>query len=160
MTSTFGLAFLTVVMTLAYLGIAILGSGGFATFFSHPARIVLAIVFVVLSGAALFSSGNLSPGEREDRANRWVIAAFGLIGLLMAFLPAYTDRKGVWTLDGDTVRWVGGSAVWSPSSLGISWSRAASTASSVIQAIWDCSSIRWAGLSPFARVSACCSRHS
>jgi protein-S-isoprenylcysteine O-methyltransferase Ste14 len=107
MTSTFGLAFLTVVMTLVYLGIAILGSGGFATFFSHPARIVLAIVFVVLSGAALFSSGNLSPGEREDRANRWVIAAFGLIGLLMAFLPAYTDRKGFWTLDGDTVRWLG-----------------------------------------------------
>ena len=107
MTSTFGLAFLTVVMTLVYLGIAILGSGGFTTFFSHPARIVLAIVFVVLPGAALFSSGNLSPGEREDRANRWVIAAFGLIGLLMAFLPAYTDRKGFWTLDGDTVRWLG-----------------------------------------------------
>src|SRR5919199_5793328 len=107
MTPTTGLAFLTVLMTLAYLGIAILGSGGFATFFSHPARLVLTIVFVVLSGAALFSRGNLSPGEREDRANRWVIAAFGLIGLLMAFLPAYTDRKGFWTLDGDTVRWLG-----------------------------------------------------
>jgi protein-S-isoprenylcysteine O-methyltransferase Ste14 len=61
----------------------------------------------VLSGAALFSGGNLSPGEREDRANRWVIAAFGLIGLLAAYLPAYTDRKGFWTLDGDTIRWFG-----------------------------------------------------
>jgi protein-S-isoprenylcysteine O-methyltransferase Ste14 len=44
---------------------------------------------------------------REDRANRWVIVAFRLIGLLDASLPAYTDRKGVWTLDGDTIRWVG-----------------------------------------------------
>jgi len=44
---------------------------------------------------------------REDRANRWVIVAFGLIGLLAAYLPAYTDRNGFWTLDGDTIRWVG-----------------------------------------------------
>jgi protein-S-isoprenylcysteine O-methyltransferase Ste14 len=44
---------------------------------------------------------------REDRANRWVIAAFGLIGLLDAHLPAYTDRKEFWTLDGDVIRWLG-----------------------------------------------------
>jgi protein-S-isoprenylcysteine O-methyltransferase Ste14 len=44
---------------------------------------------------------------REDRANRWVIAAFGLIGLLAAYLPAYTDRKEFWTLDGDAIRWLG-----------------------------------------------------
>ena len=47
------------------------------------------------------------PGEREDRSNRWVIAAIGVIGLLAAFLPAYTDRLDVWTIDGDTVRWIG-----------------------------------------------------
>jgi protein-S-isoprenylcysteine O-methyltransferase Ste14 len=50
---------------------------------------------------------NLSPGVREDRANRWVIAAFGLIGLLDAYLPAYTDRKEFWTLDREAVRWLG-----------------------------------------------------
>jgi protein-S-isoprenylcysteine O-methyltransferase Ste14 len=44
---------------------------------------------------------------REDRANRWVFAAFGLIGLLDAYLPAYTDRKEFWTLDGDAIRWLG-----------------------------------------------------
>src|SRR4030095_282157 len=73
-----GLAFVTVVGTLAYLGLAILGAGGFAAFFSHPARVVLAVIGFVLAGRALFSAGNLSPGEREDRGNRWVIAAFGL----------------------------------------------------------------------------------
>ena len=101
------LALITIVATLAYLGLAILGWGGFAAFFSHPALIALAIMLFALSGVALFSGGNLSPGVREDRANRWVIVAFGLIGLLAAYLPAYTDRKGFWTLDGDAVRWLG-----------------------------------------------------
>jgi protein-S-isoprenylcysteine O-methyltransferase Ste14 len=98
---------ITILATLAYLGLAVLGWGGFAAFFSHPSLIALAITLLVLSGVAAFSGGNLSPGVREDRANRWVIAAFGLIGLLAAYLPAYTDRKGFWTLDGDAIRWVG-----------------------------------------------------
>ena len=107
MTLTPKLVFMTVVGTLGYLGLAILGSGGFAAFFSHPALIALTIVGFVLTGVALFSSGNLSPGEREDRSNRWVLAAFGVIGLLMAYIPAYTDRMEFWTLDGDAVRWLG-----------------------------------------------------
>jgi len=65
------------------------------------------VVPFVLSGVALFAGGNLSPGIREDRANRWVIAAFALIGFLNAYLPAYTDRKEFWTIDTDTIRWLG-----------------------------------------------------
>src|SRR5271169_341709 len=98
---------LLVASTAGYLGLAILGWGGFAAFFSHPALIALAIVFVAVSGAALFAGGNLSPGEREDRGNRWVLAAFAVIGLLAAYLPAYTDRREFWTIDGDAVRWLG-----------------------------------------------------
>ena len=105
--TTPGLAFANIVGTLAYLGLAVLGWGGLTAFFSHPALIALAIALFVLSGAALFSRGNLSPGEREDRANRWVIPAFALIGLLAGYVPAYTDRKGFWTLDGETIRWLG-----------------------------------------------------
>ncbi|MGO4574288.1 methyltransferase family protein, partial [Microvirga sp. 2TAF3] len=101
------LALITIVGTLAYLGLAILGAGGFAAFFSPPSRTALTIVLFALSGAALFSSGNLSPGEREDRANRWVIAVFALIGVLAAYLPAYTERKGFWVFDGDAIRWLG-----------------------------------------------------
>ena len=107
MTAAPRLATFTIVGTLAYLGLAILGWGGFAAFFSHPARIALTIAVFVMSGAALFSGGNLSPGEREDRTNRWVLVAFAVIGLLAAYLPAYTDRKEIWTLDGDTIRWFG-----------------------------------------------------
>jgi protein-S-isoprenylcysteine O-methyltransferase Ste14 len=30
-----------------------------------------------------------------------------LIGFFNAYLPACTDRKELWTIDGDTIRWVG-----------------------------------------------------
>jgi protein-S-isoprenylcysteine O-methyltransferase Ste14 len=44
---------------------------------------------------------------REDRSNRWVIPVFGAIGLLLAYLPAYDDRAGFSTFDGETARWIG-----------------------------------------------------
>jgi protein-S-isoprenylcysteine O-methyltransferase Ste14 len=97
----------TIAATVVYLGLAVLGAGGLTAFFAHPARIALAIILCALAGAALFTSGNLSPGEREDRANRWIIAVLAPIGLLSAYLPAYTERMGFWTLDGDAIRWLG-----------------------------------------------------
>jgi protein-S-isoprenylcysteine O-methyltransferase Ste14 len=93
--------------TAGYLGLAVLGFGGFSAFFSDPALIALAISVFALSGAAFFVGGNLSAGMREDRANRWVIAAFAVIGLLQAYLPAWTDRNELWTLDGEAIRWLG-----------------------------------------------------
>jgi protein-S-isoprenylcysteine O-methyltransferase Ste14 len=101
------LASITLVGTLAYLGLAVLGWGGIARFFSHPALTALAIALLAMSGAALFTRGNVSPGEREDRANRWVLVAFGVLGLAAAYLPAYTDRIGFWTIDGNAARWLG-----------------------------------------------------
>jgi protein-S-isoprenylcysteine O-methyltransferase Ste14 len=55
----------------------------------------------------MFSEGNLNPGEREDRANRWVLVAFGSILLLISYLPPYTDRMEFWTIDGEITRWIG-----------------------------------------------------
>jgi protein-S-isoprenylcysteine O-methyltransferase Ste14 len=98
---------LIVVGTLFQLGLAVLGRGGFAAFFAHPALIALTIALFALSGAALFAGGSLSPGVREDRDNRWVIAPIALIGLLSIYLPAYADRKEFWTIDAETIRWLG-----------------------------------------------------
>jgi protein-S-isoprenylcysteine O-methyltransferase Ste14 len=97
---------LVVLSTAAYLGLAILGWGG-ASFFSNPARIVLTIVTLAMGLVAIFAGGNVSPGVREDRGNRWVIAVFAVIGLLDGFLPAYTDRINFWTIDADAIRWLG-----------------------------------------------------
>lgn len=107
MPTRLALGVVSVAMTLAYLGLAVLGWGGFAAFLSHPPLVALAIVTLALAFTAPFTNGNLSPGEKEDRGNRWVLAAFASIGLLDAFLPAYTDRLDVWTLDGETLRWLG-----------------------------------------------------
>jgi protein-S-isoprenylcysteine O-methyltransferase Ste14 len=93
--------------TLAYLALAVLGWGGVAAFFSHPARTTVVTLTVALSVAGLFSGANLSSGVREDRGDRWVLVAFLVLALLAGYLPAYTDRKDLWTLDEDTVRWLG-----------------------------------------------------
>jgi protein-S-isoprenylcysteine O-methyltransferase Ste14 len=93
--------------TALYLGLAILGWGGFADFFCRPALVVLTIMLFAMAGAAAFAGGSLSTGEREDRGNRWVLLAFALVGLLIGYLPAYTDRIDFWTIDGHMVRWIG-----------------------------------------------------
>jgi hypothetical protein len=98
---------MVVLATAAYLGLAILGWGGVAPFFSNTARVVLAIVTLAMGVVAMFAGGNVSSGVREHRGNRWIIPAFGAIGLLDGFLPAYTDRIDFWTIDGDAIRWSG-----------------------------------------------------
>lgn len=101
----FGLA--AAVSVAVYLGLAALGWGGVGALLAHPARVALVVVTVLLTIAALFAGGNLSSGEREDRSNRWVLPVFGVIGLVGAWLPAYTDRHDLWCIDGDAVRWLG-----------------------------------------------------
>lgn len=101
------LAVFSIAAILVYLGLAILGLGGFAAFFSHPALVVIALATLVMAGLSLLTEANLSSGEREDRANRWVLPVFGVIGLLSAFIPAYTDRMDFWTFGGEGIRWVG-----------------------------------------------------
>ena len=96
-----------VVSGLIYIGVAILAYGGFSPFFSEPALVALVVVSVILFAVSFFAGGNVSPGVREDRGNRWVLTVFGVLGLLAAWVPAYADPRGIWTMDGETMRWVG-----------------------------------------------------
>jgi len=127
MRSALRLAFI-VIGGCAYTGLAILGWGGFRPFFSHPALIALVLVLVALLVVSFFAGGNLSSGVREAQGNRWVIAVFAVIGFLNAYLPAYTGRKELWTLDGDPIRWLGvaiftGLAIRESSSMTLVWLR-------------------------------------
>ena len=88
-------------------GLAIVGWGGIGAFFAHPAMQALAWVTAAGLVLAVPSGGGLTTGEKEDRGNRWVLGAFTLIAILMAYFSAYTDRIGFWTIDGDTMRWIG-----------------------------------------------------
>ena len=101
------LAAVTVLSLAAYLGLAIAGAGGARRFFSHPPLIAVTVVTIALGFAALFSEGHIGAGVKEDRSNRWVIAALTALGLIDAYLPAYTDRIDFLTFGEDAVRWVG-----------------------------------------------------
>ncbi len=98
---------MVIVGTIAYFSLAILGWGSFESFFSHSALVALAIEMAALAIVSFFAGGSLSTGVREDRSNRWVIWAFGLLGIANGYLPAYSDRLEFWTIDGDAVRWLG-----------------------------------------------------
>ncbi len=98
---------LVIASTAAYLGLSIAGEGGFAAFFSQPALVALAVVFFAVVVAAIFAGGTLSTGEREDRSNRWVLIPFAIVGLALGFVPAYSDRIGFLTIDGNAIRWLG-----------------------------------------------------
>lgn len=107
MSASRGTMFVGLLSAVVQFGLAVLGWGGIRPFFAHPALIALGVVTVALMCVAPFTSGNVSPGEEEDRGNRWVLGAFSLIALVNAWLPAYTDRIDFWTLDGSAVRWLG-----------------------------------------------------
>jgi len=101
------MALLQVVSVVVQFSLAIWARGGWAAFFAHPALRALVAASLFFLVVAMFSSGNVSTGEREDRDNRWVLWAFSLLMLVNAYLPAYTDRKDIWTFGGEPIRWVG-----------------------------------------------------
>jgi protein-S-isoprenylcysteine O-methyltransferase Ste14 len=101
------IAISTVLSVLVYLGLAIVGAGGAGRFFSHPPLIAVSAVTVALGFVSLFGEAHIGSGVREDRSNRWVIAALGALGIIDAYLPAYTDRIEFLTFGGEGVRWLG-----------------------------------------------------
>ena len=98
---------LTVASLCVFIGLAVLGWGGFGPFFSHPVFVAMTVITLLMGASAMFTQGNLSSGTREDRSNRWVFWAFAVLTPLGGWAPAYTDRIDFWTLDGEAVRWVG-----------------------------------------------------
>ena len=101
------LALLTTVSLVVYLGLAIAGEGGASRFFSLPPLVALTVVMIALGIAAVFTEGHIGSGVREDRSNRWVIAAFTMLGFALAYLPALSDRYDALTFGGEGVRWLG-----------------------------------------------------
>jgi protein-S-isoprenylcysteine O-methyltransferase Ste14 len=101
------MALLAILLTLAYLALAAFGAGGIGAFLARPQFIALSLLTLALTATALFTVGHIVRYERGDRDNRWRLAAYAIIALLSAYFPAYTDRIGFWTLDGERLRWFG-----------------------------------------------------
>jgi hypothetical protein len=152
MTVTPRLAFVTVGGTLAFLGLAVLGWGGFASFVSHPARIAPCGRNLSPGGRCALHSRKFEPGR--TRGSRQPLGPYRLRSDRTERISARLHGS---KRDLDARRGLSDSADWSPFSQGISWSRAVCTVLSAIPATWGC----WSG-GPllFDRGSACCSWRS
>lgn len=101
------MAMITLLSVSLFLGLAVWGWGGFRPFLSQPALIACVVVSYLAAVIGCLSPGSISSGEREDRRNRWVLAALGVLSVIAGFLPAYTDRIGFLVIGGEGVRWAG-----------------------------------------------------
>jgi protein-S-isoprenylcysteine O-methyltransferase Ste14 len=95
-----------VISVVIFLALPIIAWGDVAGFFAHPARAAVVLISILAAAVAPFA-GASSGGEREDRGNRWVLVPLFVISIALGFLPAYTDVRNFWTLDGDAVRYSG-----------------------------------------------------
>jgi protein-S-isoprenylcysteine O-methyltransferase Ste14 len=102
-----GMMLITATNLAVYVGLAVWGWGGWSAFMAHPARVGAVVAVAIITVAAMFTSGNISSGQREDTKNRWILLPFLVVGFVLAWLPAYTDRLDFMTLDGDAVRYLG-----------------------------------------------------
>ena len=65
MKMTFKMVIFALLSVAFQFGLAVLGWGGFAAFFFHPALVALAIVTLVLTVAAFFPAGTSVPASRK-----------------------------------------------------------------------------------------------
>ena len=94
--------------TLPLLALTILGWGDWRTFFSNPVR--AGVIILALAGAIAYAfsgSSGLGIGRREDPSSRWIFVPLILIAIVFAWLPPHLDRLNRWTIDGDTLRYLG-----------------------------------------------------
>jgi protein-S-isoprenylcysteine O-methyltransferase Ste14 len=102
-----GVILLTVSNMVLFVGLAVLGWGGWSAFIENPVRAAAVVIIALITIAAMFSSGNISSGRREDTTNRWIFIPVLAISLILGWLPAYTDRRDFVTIDGDWTRYFG-----------------------------------------------------
>lgn len=102
-----GLAAVTIGGALLWLALAAAGWGGWQAFLSHPARAAAAAANLGLSVVAAFSPFSLRSGKRADFGDLWIMPVGALLVVLLGYLPAYCDRRGLLVIDGDPLRWVG-----------------------------------------------------
>src|SRR5262249_25123291 len=102
------LALILLAVTVGFLGVGARGWGSWQGYLSHPARAAaIGVVLVLTFAATALTEVNLSSGTREDVHNRWVLVPLALVSLPVCWLPPYLDRRELWVIDGDPVRYLG-----------------------------------------------------
>ena len=65
------------------------------------------MAFVGAIAYAFSGSSGLGIGQREDSSSRWIFVPLVIIAVAFAWLPPHLDRLNRWTIDGDTIRYIG-----------------------------------------------------
>ena len=56
---------------------------------------------------AFSGSSSLGIGRREDPSSRWIFISLIVIAIAFAWLPPHLDRLDRWSIDSETVRYMG-----------------------------------------------------
>ncbi len=102
-----GILLIMVVSSLLFLGLPALGWRGWEALIANPARACACAVVALATIAVAFTSATAEGFRRPDAHGRWILLPVLVFSLLLAWLPAETDRRDLWTMDGDVVRWLG-----------------------------------------------------
>lgn len=102
-----GILLIMVVSSLLFFGLPALGWRGWEALIANPARACACAVVALATIAVAFTSATAEGFRRPDAHGRWILLPFLVFSVLLAWLPAETDRRDLWTLDGDGVRWLG-----------------------------------------------------
>lgn len=90
------------------LALTILAWGGWSTYFAHPARTWLVIgSFLLLIAAWFTGTSGVSGGIAHSSASKTILYGFGVVILAEVVVPPFCDRREIWVIDGDPVRYFG-----------------------------------------------------
>jgi protein-S-isoprenylcysteine O-methyltransferase Ste14 len=90
------------------IGLTILAWGDWNSFFAHPARTSLIVFSVALAVIVGFSgSSGLSTGKSYSPESKRIIFPIIVLSLVMIVVPPYCDRRDLFTIDGDMMRYLG-----------------------------------------------------
>jgi protein-S-isoprenylcysteine O-methyltransferase Ste14 len=90
------------------LALTILAWGDWSTFFAHPARTWLVIgSFLLLIAAWFTGTSGVSGGIAHSAASKTILYGFGIVILAQVVVPPFCDRREIWVIDGDPVRYFG-----------------------------------------------------
>jgi protein-S-isoprenylcysteine O-methyltransferase Ste14 len=90
------------------IGLTILAWGDWNTFFVHPARTSLIVFSVVLTLIVGFSgTSGLSSGKSHSPESKRILLPIIALSLVMIPIPPYCDRRDLFTIDGDMIRYLG-----------------------------------------------------
>jgi protein-S-isoprenylcysteine O-methyltransferase Ste14 len=102
------LSLILLAVTVGFLGLGALGWGSWQGYLGHPARAAaMGVVLVLTLVATSLTEVNISSGKREDVHNRWILLPLVLASGPICWLPPYLDRRELWVVDGDPVRYLG-----------------------------------------------------